>query len=448
MDFGDPKFLLTIALGVVAGFALLLSLVKNPGVTLIVMAIMIFAGAMAAQDAAGSDVINSTWLRPIQLRRAEIYLGSGLMLVMGMVVHLNRLGTKTPPLAASMLWVINLYAGTLDMHHYDPKEGIQRIIFATVTLIPMLFLTPALMRGTYDILKWFRIVGVVGAAWTGACCIQFVLDRSQLVFPGTARFTGLLGNPQATAVYLSPMTTVMTWLVLNETSKRLRLFWIGAAGASIIFLAWTGSRTGALTYMMGLTAVLYARLGRAVLFLPFVALGVYGLFTLAQTLGVDLGLDRLTSGKDTRSDVWMMLIEDALHAPLMGMGQQRQGGVENSFLLGWVIYGPIMLFLILFMMGAAMFQGLRLIFARRRLGPLERRMADFVLGYYAIYFTGAFFEWYIVARLEPSIPMFVIFNSVGAFLLRQAKWEELHGEHIPDAEEYAEAIDDYSHAAA
>lgn len=448
MDFSDPKFLAIIAVALVGTAALLLSLLRNPKTTIVVIAIMIFAGATAAQDAIGTDLVNSTWLRPLQLRRAEIYLGGGCLLLVAMLVHLNRLGTRLPPFAAACLWLVNVYAGTLDTHHYDPKEGVLRIVFASVTLIPMLFMVPALIRDTRDVLQWFRMVGLVGATWTGACCVQFVLDRSQLVFPGTARFTGLLGNPQAAAVYVSPMTTLMTWLVLNETSKRFRLFWIAAAGVSIMFLGWTGSRTGALTYMMGLTAVLYARAGRAILFLPFVALGVYGLFSLAQAMGVDLGLDRLTSGKDTRSEVWMMLVEDALNAPILGMGQQRRGGVENSYLLGWVIYGPGMLLIILAMLGSASVQGLRLFFARGRLGPLERRMADFVLGYYAIYFTGAIFEWYIVARLEASIPMFVVFNTVGAHLLRTANWHELHGEHIPDAEEFAQVIEDYERPAA
>jgi hypothetical protein len=447
MDFSDPKFLAILALALVGGTALLLSLLKSPKATIVVVGIMIFAGATAAQDA-GSNIVNATWLRPIQLRRAEIYLVGGVLVSIAMLIHLGRMGTKFPPFAAVTLWLINVYAGTLDTHHYDPKEGVLRIIFATVTLIPTMFMVSALIRDTNDILRWFRMVGIVGAVWTGACCIQFVLDRSQLVFPGTARFTGLLGNPQSAAVYVSPMTALMTWLVLNETSRKLRLFWIAVAGISIILLGWTGSRTGALTYMMGLTAVLYARAGRAVLFLPFVALGVYGLFSLTQAMGVDLGLDRLTSGRDTRTEVWMMLIEDALNAPILGMGQQRRGGVENSYLLGWVIYGPGMLLLILTMLGSAAFQGLRLLFARGRLGSLERRMADYVLGFYAIYFTGAIFEWYIVARLEASIPMFVIFNCVGAHLLRTAKWQELHGEHLPDAEEYAEMVEEYGRPAA
>lgn len=448
MDFGDPKFLATIALGLIGGFALLIAFLKNPRVALLVVALMIFAGANAAQDSKGTDLINTTWLRPFQLRRAEIYLAGGMLLGIGMLVHLNRLGTVLPPIAAVCLWLVNMFAGALDTQHLSPADGVQRIIFASLTLIPLIFLVPALIRNSHDVLQWFRMVGIVGSAWTLACCLQFVRDRSQLVFPGTARFTGLLGNPQATAVYISPMCALMTWLVLNETSKRLRLFWIAITGITIMFLGWTGSRTGALTYMMGLTAVLYSRAGRAVLFLPFVAAGVYGLFSLAQAMGVDLGLDRLTSGKDTRTDVWMMLIEDALRAPLLGMGQNRRGGVENSFLLGWVVYGPGMLLLLLFMLGAASMQGLRLIVARRRLGPLERRMVDFVLGYYAIYFTGAMFEWYIVARLEASIPMFVIFNSVGAHLLREAKWQEMHGVEIPDADEYAEIVADYDRPAA
>lgn len=448
MDFSDPKILALLAVALIGGTALFLSLLRNPKLIIPVIALMTFAGALAAQDAEGSDVANKTWLRPIQLQRANLYFACGGMLFIAMLVHLNRLGTKIPAGAALMLWVINIYAGTLDVNHYDLRSGVERIVFSTVTLVPMLFLVPALLRSTEDIFRFMRAIGFVGVLWTGACVVQFVLDRSQLVFPGTARFTGLLGNPQATAVYIAPMAALLTWLVLNETSRRLRWVWILATGATVLFLGWTGSRTAALTYMMGLTAVLYARAGRAILFLPFVAAGVYGLFALTQALGVDLGLDRLTSGTDTRTAVWLMLIDDALGAPILGWGQLRKGGVENSYLLGWVIYGPIMLLLILAMMGAAIFQGLRLITVRRRLGPLERRVCDFVLGFYAIYFSAAFFEWFIVARLEATIPMFVVFSSIGQHLLEQARWKEMHGETLPDAEDYAEAVENYGHEAA
>ena len=93
-------------------------------------------------------------------------------------------------------------------------------------------------RGWDDYLHFFRAVGLVGAAWSGACLLQVFLDRSQVVFPGTSRFTGLLGNPQSTAVYIGPMAAwprpQSGFAVAARVSSAMRWdqAWIATAAAS------------------------------------------------------------------------------------------------------------------------------------------------------------------------------------------------------------------------
>jgi len=437
MNFDDPKTLIALALAVVAGAGLVMAVLKTPRAAMWTIAGLLFFSSLAGQDKE-VDSLARTWLRPLQVMRKDFYLGFGLLTLLAVLAHRRGATVKNPPIQGVLLLGMNLFAGILDIYHQGPLEGVQRVVFMTATIGPVLMMAPLLMGEGENFLPMLRMVGTTGALWAGACCVQFGLDRSQLVLPGSSRFTGMLGNPQGTAVYLGPMCTVLTWLILNETRRRLRWVWMLSTGAMLIFLIWTGSRTGALMYIFGITGVLYARLGRAILLVPVVVAAVYGAFQLLVGMGVDIGYgaDRLLSGQDTRTEIWMVLMQDALQAPLFGLGGQRQGGVENSLLLGWVIYGPLMLLFMLVYMALSGFICLRLLANRRRMSPSHRSLADLVIGFNAMYFAGSMFEWFIMARVDSTHVLMVLFGSIATVLLRQARapghleyedWKEDHG---------------------
>ena len=105
---------------------------------------------------------------------------------------------------------------------------------------------------------------------------------------------------------------------------------------------------------------LYSRVGRAILFMPVAVAGLFGLAMLIDSLGIKMPLDRFLEGGDTRSSVWMGLFDDALRTPLFGEGIGGARFVENSYLLGWVMYGPLMLVLLLLLAISVIFLSLRL----------------------------------------------------------------------------------------
>jgi hypothetical protein len=362
------------------------------------------------------------------MARAELYLTFGCILMCAVLIHVGVMSFKHLPLQGVLLLGINMFAGLLEMHHRTPLEGVQRVLFSFATIGPLLVLIPSLLElDGNNFLRLFRTMGFMGSLWCLAVLIQIPLDRNQLILTGSNRFTGMLGNPQGAAVYLGPMASVLTWLCLNEPQKKFRLLWIASTGLMVIFLVWTGSRTGMLMYMFGLTGILYARAGRAIFFLPIVGAGVVGLFQILTSFGIDLGygLDRLTSGTDTRTEIWLVLLEDALSSPLLGMGEGRKGGVENSYLLAWVVYGPLMLGAMLLLMVASGIQCLRLMAVRSRLDPTQKRIVDFIVAFDAMYFAGAMFEWYILARADFTIPLWCVMAAMTERLIRIGKEQAL-----------------------
>jgi hypothetical protein len=180
-------------------------------------------------------------------------------------------------------------------------------------------------------------------------------------------------------------------------------------------------------FALGLTGVLYSRAGRAIFLLPLLGVALVGLFQMFTAMGIDLGygMDRLASGTDTRTEVWLVMLEDAVNAPLLGSGDDRKGGVENAFLLGWVIYGPMMLMLMMLMVAASGFVCLKLMSVRSKLEASEKQMADFIIAFNAMYFAGAFFEWFIVARVDSTILLMCMTSAMAGRLIRLAKERSL-----------------------
>lgn len=426
MNFGDPKTLAILLVGLLSGLGVLLAVLRSPGAAIAAICGMVIFSSLAAHDT--TTYSNNVWLRPLQLNRAELYLACGCIALLGVLIHIGGMSFKHPPLQGVLLLGINMFAGFLEMYHRGPTEGLQRIAFSAATIGPLLFLVPSLLeKDERHFLGLLRAVGFAGAFWAFGIVVQMGIDRSQMILSSSNRFTGMLGNPQGTAVYLGPMCAVLAWLVLNESDRRLRLLWVGATGVMLVALLWTGSRTGALMFLFGLTGVLYARAGRAIFFLPIIAAGALGLFQLIAASGINIGygVDRLLSGQDTRTEVWLVLIEDAVNSPLLGMGDERKGGVENSYLLGWVVYGPVMMLVMVFFTLLSMGLCLRLMLVRGRLNARERSLADFVLAFNAMYFAGAHLEWYILARVDSTIVLMCVMGAIGERLIRVARERSL-----------------------
>jgi hypothetical protein len=264
----------------------------------------------------------------------------------------------------------------------------------------------------------------------------------------------MLGNAQQAAILIAPFCTIALWLILNDTQRRTRILWITLLAINLLFLMWTGSRTGLLMLVLGCTAVLSSRIGRSVALLPLAFLMFLGLWYLSDLLQIGSSVERLVSSEDTRKGVWARQIAAALQSPLIGVGWNEQvGGSESSYFGGFAAYGLGFFLLLCALVGGSMALCAYLIRNRRWLPAEDRPLVDVFVGFCALYFGGAAFEGYLLARSSTALVMMLMISGIGIYLremvaasmagqLEHHQLEDDYGEHHPDGHP-----DEHSHDA-
>jgi len=445
----SPVVLLGISLAGLTALVSFIRLMTDPRAAWLLLVLMIFSAGLAVQVDRAGNTANITWLQPLQLQRANLYIGFGSLLFLGMLVHMNKLRLNTIPMQGLLLMSIQFVAGMLRFVHETPFDAISTIASAFLTMLPIMLLLPYALNQWDDWTKMIRIFGFAALVWGGAVAVQVVLDHRQLITGWQSRFTGMLGNPQGCGLFMAPLVLSLLWLILNETNAKLRWLWIFTFGMMGVYCMWTGSRTCILVIGLGSMFVLYSRMGRAILLLPVAAVGLYALFLLASALGLSTdAIDRLGSKQNTREVVWTLLYEDALQNPILGSGFRGTRANENSYLVSFGAYGILGGGLVLALTFYSGFLMLKVFRARAFLPAGRKQIADLILGFNAVFFAGAMFEWYIIARLEGMLPYMLIFSVMTKRLLDRVE----QGNTLDDAvdvpqadwrDEYQDAIADY-----
>lgn len=441
MGMSAPVMLFAALIGLALVCLYLIGLGKRWGV-LVPFGLMLLVSSMAvALDYYGNPA-PTIWMA-IQSRRAILFLVGGAAAFGVLLVQLRSLSTSGVSVSGAMLLLIGLYGALLRFHHGGPSDGIESFVFAVVTLVPLLFATCLVGRGRQDFLAMLRTVMAVNTVWVTMCIMQFVVNPDQLTMGNENRFIGLTGNPQHAGTLMAFWVVNSLWLLLNDRGRTLRLLYIGLLGINLIMLAWTGSRTGLGMTVIGLCAVLYTRMGRAVLFLP-VVLGIayMGYKMLIGITGMDVGVERLTSMQDTRSGAWLMLYEIGSQNPILGAGTDDTERSENSWLYAFASYGIGMLGLVLALTAAAVFECLRAIRYRSWLDMPDRRMLDLCVGIVAMYFAGAVLEGYIISRVHPSMCFYIVFAGIGVAMARQAVSAKAEARYRSEESDWGSVADD------
>ncbi len=427
-----------LALFAVVGFFRLIQSPRNAQWLIIGM---ILAAGMAVQVDRVGNQLNQTYLNVLQQQRASLYLAFGSVLFTGMLVHFARLRLNAMPVQGVLLLAIQIVASLLRFYHEGPTDGATSLIFALVTMTPIMLLLPLALDRWDDWTRMVRVFGFAAAIWASLVAVQVLIDHRQLVLGWQSRFTGLLGNPQGTGLYMAPMTVALLWLILNDTERRLRWIWIGALCMMSVYTLWTGSRTCILVTGIGAIFVLYSRAGKAVLFLPIFLLLLYGALQVALMLGFSSdALERLGSKQDTRSLVWTILLEDAMVNPILGTGFKQTRANENSYLVAFGAYGIAGGGLVLILTVVSFFLMLKVMRLRSHLPAGRKQIADLIMGFNAMFFAGAFFEWYIISRLEGMLPYMLIYSVMTRRMIDKLTTEAPE----EDVEVSAEPEPDYS----
>lgn len=445
----SPVVIIGIALAAGASLYSFIKVMTDPKAAWLLLVLMIFSAGLAVQVDRAGGTDNQTWLQPLQLQRANLYFAFGGLLFLGMLVHMGKLRLNTIPMQGFLLMAIQFVAGMLRFVHETPFDAISTIASALVTMLPIMLLLPYALREWEDWTRMIRIFAFAALVWGGAVAVQVVLDHRQLIVGWQSRFTGLLGNPQGCGLYMAPLTVALLWLILNESSAKLRWLWIFTFGMMGVYSMWTGSRTCILVTGLGSMFVLYSRMGRAILLLPVAAVGLYALLLVAQALGLSSdAIERLGSQQNTREVVWTLLLEDALQNPILGSGFKGTRANENSYLVSFGAYGILGGGLVLALTFYSGFLMLKVFRARSFLPPGRKQIADLILGFNAVFFLGAMFEWYIIARLEGMLPYMLVFSVMTKRLLERVEQGDTEDEYVPAlAEQSGSWRDEYQEIA-
>lgn len=390
-----------------------LATVQRPERAWILIIIMILFAGMAVQVDRSAQTSNSTWVLPLQLARASIFLATGSLLFLAMLVHAGKIRLNSIPIQGGLMLLIQVIISVLRFNHEGPAAGAQSLVFAIVTILPILVLLPLALKEWEDWIVVIRLIAFAAVIWTGATFVQVLINHRELQVGSQNRFTGLLGNPQGCGLYMAPMVFSLIWLVMNDRLKKLWWIWLGTLSIMAAFCLWTGSRTCILVTGVGTVFVLYSRFAKFILFLPVLAIVLVAGYQLAVSLGLSIGaVERLASTQNTREDVWKVLLEDAFQNPLFGSGFNETRANENSYLVAFGAYGFSVGVLVLVLLFVSMGLMVRLISVRRLIPAQYRRIVDLILAFNVAYFLGAMFEWHIVSRLEGNITYLLIFSAL------------------------------------
>ncbi len=408
----------TIFMAGFGGLVVVAALLLRVNLRFWLLAGVLMASALtAAVDETKTGYVQ-TWMVGIQLRRAEFHLAFGIVLSVLMLFQ-RGLSVSMFTFQGVMVLLMGMYAGLLQFVHKDnPMDAVQTVLFYLATVPCLLVIVPQLAKDSDGVFKLIRTIMWVSVLWTFCCSVQYVLDPRKLVNL-QGRFWGMLANAQQAAVLCAPFAVCAIWLLLNDPKKRNKILWIALIAINLLFLAWTGSRTGALMFVVGVTFVLYARIGQAVLLLPAAALMLWGLFTLAVELKIYENLERLVSTENTRTAAWASMWNNALQSPLLGVGFDDAGGSENSYLLGFASYGIVYFLMTLALLLGSMFICWRVLLGRRFVGRVDRGIIDLFIGCNAMYFAGSFFEGYMLGRSNCSQVLLLFIAGILPYIDRQ-----------------------------
>lgn len=382
--------------------------------------IMLIAACMALPTDWTGRVLPTVWF-PLQSRRSVLFMIGGALALAVCLIQFRNVRGKPLSMLLVVFVLMGYYSSLLRLHHEGVGSGFQSMIYATLTLVPLLLVVPVVVNEVRDIRLILRALLIINMVWVGMCGVQMLVNPTFVTSGNQFRFVGLVGNPQHSGVLMAFFTVGNLFLMLNDSGKLKRFVYVGMFGTNLLLLAWTGSRTGMGMALIGMAAVLYTRLGRAALFAPIGLVLAYIGFKLVVSLtGIEIGVERLASTENTRSYAWWKLYTTGMENPLFGVGLVEAEKSENSWLYAFAAFGigMLMLALLATVLGAG--QCLRALRVRSRLGMEDRRVLDLSVGVIAMYFAGAVLEGYMVSRVSPGLCFIMVYSNICAYMTRYA----------------------------
>jgi hypothetical protein len=285
--------------------------------------------------------------------------------------------------------------------------------------------------------KAIRVVAWAAGVMVAANTIQFVISPGAVFVSG--RMYGTTPNPQRLGVYLAAALPFCVWCALEARGSG-RLAYQILTGAAIAMLVATGSRTAMLMAAVSMVVFFRTQLGRAAAFAALAVLAVAG-GSLVFGESIGLGLARVTEAGNSRSEIWGSLIDMFWANPVAGVALDYAAG-ESSYLSIAASYGLVGLVPAAVFIGMLSATAVRLLRARRVLGPEYARAADLVAGLVASLVLVTFvFEASLIGLLTDLMMIMYMGLVVAGFLLEKVAERQQAAVVEPTAAE-PEAWDD------
>jgi hypothetical protein len=270
---------------------------------------------------------------------------------------------------------------------------------------------------TLEVFAW------VGVAFAAMNTLQIVLGLSGALVGG--RLAGVAGNAQMMGGISACLIIANAYLYSElPVSRPLRWVCLACVGVLAIFLLGTGSRTAVLAVSAGLFVMFRLQVGRFAV-IGLVALIAYFAVSLFFESPTEAVAERLSSGGDTRTAIWLDALGRFLSSPVFGeLAFLRPGdspsGVESSIFRTLANMGLVGGIALLMPIASAASYALRALSVVRD-RPDLRRMVDFYLGACTVILVLNLFDGYAFGYLTfPVLFMYVVF-VLGAFLSEQAE---------------------------
>jgi hypothetical protein len=417
-----------VAAGAIAGLLILVFIIRRP--------LPILGGVVLALGSAvlPARINENQLIGPLQSLRflskslAFALLGIAVFLALPAVEKGNRIGSAgfaaTSFLAFQLLYTVQLmlFAG----------DGFLKGSFGIVA-ITLMYLAFGVgfgrrMQDRESTTSALEVFAWVATAFVAMNLVQIVFGLSGALVGG--RLAGTAGNAQMMGGISSLLIIANAYLYSELPSARpLRWVCLVCVGMLAILLLATGSRTGVLACASGLLVMFRFQIGRFAILGVAAVIGYFAvsLFLEAPT---EMVAERLTSGGDTRTAIWLDALGRFLGSPIFGeLVFLRPGdspsGVESTFFRTLANMGVIGGAALLLPIASAASCAVKSLFlARDR--PEFARLVDFYLGALAALLVLNMFDGYAFGFLTfPAIFIYIVF-ALGAFLAEQADLQSAH----------------------
>jgi hypothetical protein len=397
--FFDTMFSFEGMIGVTVLVILFIAAIAFPGLKWILLTAMFYFSTMGIQ---GSRWFVAHFFSPLQQivenGRSLTWVLLALLLV---PTFLARRGWRRRVVAPGLivLLIFHLLFTSLRIYWGFEEKG-----WASLPTYILLFASLGYglgkwLQSTQDAYRLINCMAYVGAIFAGVTVLQLVIDRSGIIENGRLVSTCITATFAAELIAVTLLPTI--YLIALPGMRRIkRIALCISAALLVVFLIWTGTRTGLLMALIGVLITFRARLGRFIITGILLAILVLGASTLFQ--GSFEGISRLTSTSDTRTAGWRIAFRQFVAHPVLGMISSEQAITESSFISAAAytgVIGSAILFLAMFLLFLDLFRA----YLMRSVLKEHATLVDLAAGGIISLVGGAFLEGYLLGVLAFQI---------------------------------------------